>query len=165
MTERISQDSDGSLRWNCSIDKDYHRKFGREGLLGVFFLCAFVFLIFLFVSHGTIAKDDLWMPLSVIGVILVISLPLLFLWNSAEDPHEQYVMTEDYVKSGYGKSSIYSEFKKTNEVTVSEKYIEMSGKYKTNRVYVPPEDMDFVREFILKRLPDDAIIRRSPIIE
>ena len=76
----------------------------------------------------------------VIGVILVIGLPLLFLWNSAPDPHEQYLMTDEYVKSGYGKSSIFSEFKKTRELLITPKYIELTGPRSSNRIYVPEED-------------------------
>ena len=118
-----------------------------------------MFILFIVISHGTIAKSDIWIPGLVIGVILLIALPLIFLWNSAGAPREQYAMTEDYVKSGYGMGSIYSEFKNTKEAAVSAKYIEMSGKYKNNRIYVPPEDMEFVRDFILKHLPEDAVIR------
>ena len=158
---RITQEPNGSYKWDCSIDRDYHQRSGREGLWGVLILCAVVLFIFLGISHGENLKEDIWIPLLVIGVILLITLPLLFLWNSAGDPHEQYVMTEDYVKSGYEKSSIYSEFKNTKEVYVTAKYIEMIGKYKNNRIYVSPEDMEFVREFILKRLPEDAVIRRN----
>ena len=153
---RITQQADGSYRWDCSIDTDYHRESGKKGLWGILFLCAFVFFISCIVSPGAF---DLRIPLIVNGVILAVSLPLLFLWNSAEDPHEQYVMTEEYVKSGYGRASVFADFKKTNEAVISGKYIEMSGKYGTCRVYVPTEDMDFVREYILKRLPGDAVIR------
>ncbi|MBQ6510155.1 MAG: hypothetical protein IJI07_11830 [Flexilinea sp.] len=159
--DRITQAADDSYSWDCSIDRDYHRKTGREGLLGILFLCAIVFFLFLQVSHGTDLNEDLWIPLVVIGVILLISLPLLFLWNSAGDPHERYIMTEDYVRSGYGKSAVYSEFKKTKEVVITGKYIEMIGNYRNNRIYVPPEDMDFVREFILERLPEEVRIRRA----
>lgn len=159
--DKLTKDPDGSFHWNCPIDTDYHKKSGKEGLWGVLILCAVVLFIFLGVSHGTDAKDDIWIPLLVIGVILLITLPLLFLWNSASDPHEQYVITDEYVKSGYGKSSIYSEFKKTNEVVVTAKYIEMIGKYRNNRIYVPAEDMDFVREFILNRIPADALVRHK----
>ena len=158
---KIVQAADGSYSWDCSIDRGYHRKTGREGLLGILFLCAFVFILFLLVSHGTNLKEDLWIPLTVIGVILLISLPLLFLWNSAGDPHERYIMTEDYVRSGYGKSAVYSEFKKTKEAVITGKYIEMIGNYRNNRIYVPPEDMDFVREFILERLPEEVRIRQE----
>ena len=42
---------------------------------------------------------------------------------------------------------------------VSANYLELCGKYKNNRIYVPPEDMDLVRDFILNHLPEDVLIR------
>lgn len=156
---RITQDSDGSWHWNCPIDPSYHRKSGRAGLAAVILICAAVLIIFLITSNGSMAQQDTWIPVLVIGVILLIALPLLFLWNTADAPHEQYVMTEDYVKSGYGRGAIYSQFKKTKEAVVSAKYLELCGNYKNNRIYVPPEDMDLVRDFILNHLPEDVLIR------
>ena len=153
------KEPDGSYHWDCPIDTEYHRKSGRQGLWAVLALCGFVFILFFAISHGRDAAADIWIPLLVTGVILLISLPLLFLWTSASAPHEQYVLTGEYVKSGYGKASIYSEFEKTKEVVITPKYMEMIGKYRTNRIYIPPEDMDFVREFILRHLPDDVKIR------
>ncbi len=157
--KRITQEQDGSYRWDCPIDTDHHQKSGKKALAGVLILCAFVIVLFLITTHGTGARDDIWIPLLVTGVILVIALPLLILWNSAGDPHEQYVLTGDYVKSGYGKSSIFSVFRNTKEAVFTANYIEMIGKHQKDRIYVPTGDMDFVREFILERLPDDAVIR------
>ncbi len=158
---RIIQDPDGSYRWDCPIETEYHRRSGQSSLWATPFLCAVVAIIVLITTHGTAdTGNNICIAFLVIGVILVIALPLILLWNSAGDPHEQYYMNEIYVKSGYGKSSIYSEFKKTKEVTITEKYIEMSGKYRTNRIYVPPDDMEFVREFIQERLPNDTVIRK-----
>lgn len=156
---KITRDPDGSFHWDCSVDTDFHRRSGRQGIWGILSLCAFVLVIFFFVSRGTDVRNDWWIPLLVIGVILVIGLPLLFLWNSAPDPHEQYLMTEEYVKSGYGKSSIFSEFKKTRELLITPKYIELTGPRSSNRIYVPEEDMDFVRNFIVERMPDEVNIR------
>lgn len=158
---RITLGPDKSYHWDCPVDKDFHQKSGRQGLWAVVFICAFVFILFLIINHGPGTGNDLWIPLLVIAVILVISLPLLLLWNSADDPHEQYVLTEDGVKSGYGKSTIYTDFKNTREVAVTSRYIELSGKYRKNRIYVPTEDMAFVRDFILKRLPDDVMIHKK----
>lgn len=159
--KKNTQEPDGSYQWDCSIDTDYHQNSGRQTIWAVLILCFFVLVLFLIINHGSLAWGSLWIPLLVTGVILVIAIPLLFLWNSAADPHEQYVLTEDYVKSGYGKGAIYSEFRKTKEVVITAKYIEMTGKYKNNRIYIPPEDMDFVRDFILERLPDDVVVRHA----
>ena len=67
-------------------------------------------------------------------------------------------MNDEYVKPGYGKSSIYSEFKKIKKMIVTPGYIELIGNLTTNRIYVPAEDMDFVRSYIMQRLPADAEI-------
>ena len=155
----ITRDPDGNYHWDCSVDVDFHRRSGRQGIWGILGLCVFVLIIFFFVSRGTDVRNDWWIPLLVIGVILAVGLPLLFLWNAAPDPHEQYLMTEDYVKSGYGKSSIYSEFKKTRELLITPKYLELTGPRSSNRIYVPEEDMGFVRNFIIERMPEGANIR------
>ena len=157
--DKIIQEANGSYRWECPIDKDYHRRSVKPGFYALLVLCAAVIIIYLIASRSTDRQTDFWIPLLVIGVILAVALPLLLLMNSADDPHEEYFMTEDYVKAGYGKSALYAGFKKTAEVTVTEKYIEMSDGYRTVRVYVPEEDMPFVRDYILERIPDSAVVR------
>ena len=157
--DRVKMDQNGGYHWSCPVDADYHRQSGRKAFWYILLLCAFVFIVFLIASRGTIAREDYWIPLLVAGVILAVALPLLCLWNSAGDPHEQYELTDDYVRSGYGKSSIYSKFEKTKEVIVTEKYIEMIGSYGSNRIYIPPEDMEVIREFILERLPEDVRVQ------
>lgn len=156
---RITQELNDKYSWSCAVDIDFHRKQGRKGLLGVVIVCVFVFTLFLILSLRFGAMNDMWVPLLVIGVILAVALPLLFLWNGAGDPQEQYVMTDKWVRSGYGKGSVFSDYAKTKEVVLTEKYIELVGKHKTNRIYVPAEDMAFVRDYILVRLPEDVVIR------
>ena len=95
----------------------------------------------------------------IIAVILLIALPLFYLMYSAENPHEEYLLTEKFVKSGYSRSAIYSNFKKTKEAVITAEYIELTGDFRTNRIYIPAEDMDFVREYIVKRLPENVRIR------
>ena len=158
---RINKDPNGCYHWNCSIEREFHRKSGRQGIWGVLIICAVVVIVFLIATQGGDLLNDFWIPVLVISVIVAITLPLIILWYSAPDPHEQYSMTEDYVKSGYGQGAIFSEFKKTNEVMITQKYIELVGKYRNNRIYAPEEDMDFVKDFILERLPDDVVIKRK----
>lgn len=155
----IIRETNGSYHWDCSIETDYHRRSVKTGLWWILGICAAVFIFFLIAAHGTNAQDEWWIPLLVIGVVLVIALPLFLLWNSAEDPHEQYMMTEEYVKSGYGKSAVFSKFSETKLLVITSKYIELSGPHTVNRIYVPEEDMSFVRNFIVERMPENAEIR------
>ena len=157
--DRIKQNPDGSFYWDSPIDTEYHQRAGGTGLMSVLIICAVVIFVFFFANRNSNAQYDSWIIFLVIGVILVIALPLLYLWNSASDPHEQYVMTDEYVRIGYGKSAVFLKYNKTAEITVTEKYIEMSGKFKTSRVYVPEQDLEFVLTFILERVPKDTAIR------
>ena len=156
---RIIENPDGSYQWECPIDRDFHRKSVRKGLWSIPIFCVVIILVFLVASHGSNMRENLWIPLLVIGVILLIALPLFYLMYSAENPHEEYLLTEKFVKSGYSRSAIYSNFKKIKEAVITAKYIELAEDHKTNRIYVPAEDMDFVKEFILKRLPENVKIR------
>lgn len=120
-----------------------------------------ILLIFAFVPSTPGHEKELWVPMIPIGVVLVIALPLLYLQYHASDPHEQYVMNEEYVKSGYGKSSVYTLFRKTTYIEITPKYFELYNGHRRNRIYVPEEDRDFVREFILERLPETASIHHK----
>jgi hypothetical protein len=70
-------------------------------------------------------------------------------------------MTETFVHSGYGKSSVYFDFKKVKTIVLGGKYIELRGKTKRMRIYVPEEDYDFVRSFIQVRVPMECEIRKE----
>lgn len=65
-------------------------------------------------------------------------------------------MTDEYIKSGYGKSAIYTNFKETDKFVRTTKFIELTDKHKTNRIYVPADDMEFVCKYIRERLPQQA---------
>lgn len=159
MMNRIIQNPDGSYHWECPIDRDFHRQSVRKGLWSVPIFCAVMIIVFLVASHGSNMRENLWIPLLVIAVILLIALPLFYLMYSAENPHEEYLLTEEYVKSGYSRSAIYSNFNKTTKAVITAKYIELTGAHTTNRIYVPAEDMVFVKNFILKRFPENVKIR------
>ena len=83
------------------------------------------------------------------------------LFRSATDPHESYELTEDFVKSGYGRSSVCFDFKKVRVMVLSAKYIELHGKTKRMRIYVPEEDYNFVRGHIQSRAPMECEIRHD----
>ena len=68
-------------------------------------------------------------------------------------------MGEDFVKSGYGKSSVWFYFRKVKTIVLGKKYLELQGKTKRMRIYVPEEDYDFVRGFIQGRVPMECDVR------
>ncbi|MDO5132581.1 MAG: hypothetical protein Q4D81_06330 [Eubacteriales bacterium] len=156
--DRVTKYPNGSYQWSCRIDTDYHRRSAVRGILGCAFLVAFILILYALMPSKPGISKELWVPMIPIGVILLIAAPLLYLQYSAADPHEQYVMEEDYIQSGYGKGAVLSNYKKTKEMIVAPDYLELIGEFRTNRIYVPAEDMDFVREYIAERLPETALI-------
>ena len=60
---------------------------------------------------------------------------------------------------GYGKSSVYFDFDKAKVAIFTPKYIELQGRIKKIRVYVPEEDYSFVKGYIMSRLTGDCEIR------
>ena len=159
--ERIEKNTDGSYSWHCQIDQDFHRRDTRKGLYGVFVIFAVILFIYVFAPspHGN--KKELWVILVPIGVVLLIALPLLYLQYNASDPHEQYMMNGEYVKTGYGKSSVFTCFSKVKYVEITPRYIELYDGLKRNRIYVPKEDRDWVQEFVFERIPKGVAIRRG----
>lgn len=156
--ERVAQDEHGAFRWSCRIDREQNQKAALKGAAACAVIAAVVLLICLMMPAPEGTEKPLWLPLIPLGVILLIAVPLLFMQYTASDPHEQYLMDDSEVKSGYGKSAVLTEFRKTESVTVTSGYLELSDGRCTNRIYVPPEDMDLVREHILKRIPEHAVI-------
>ena len=51
------------------------------------------------------------------------------------------------------------DYKKVKTMVLGEKYIELHGRIKRIRIYIPEEDCAFVREFIQGRLPLECEIR------
>ena len=152
----VAQNPDGTYSWSCPIEKPYHQKKAIKGVWGCVFIVAFILILYALIPASPHIQKELWVPLIPIAVILAIAIPLLYLQYTASDPHEQYVMTEEYVKSGYGKEAVYAEFKKTKELLVTSEYIELIGNYGRNRIFVPSEDREFILDYIRKRLPEDV---------
>ncbi len=159
--DRVTRNTNGTYSWSCRIDRDYHRKDVFKGLAGIMIIIAVILLIHAFAPSLPGQEKELWVVLIPIGVILLIALPLLFLQYNASDPHEQYAMNEEYIKSGYGKSSVYTNFHKVKSITITPKYMELYDGTRRNRIYVPEEDMDLVREFTLERVPQSAVIHHE----
>ena len=66
----------------------------------------------------------------------------------------------EYIKTGYGKSSVFTYFSKVKYVEITPRYIELYDGLKRNRIYVPEEDRDWVQEFVFERIPKGVAIRR-----
>jgi len=158
--DRVIRKEDGFYHWSCGIDPVYYRK---TLMPGVWACAGIAVFLFLFGVIMTIQMDDwetFWIIALCVAVFFVIAGVVFGLaFFLAKDPRESYLMTDEYVKSGYGKSSVYFSFRHIKVLTLTDSYIELAGKVKQMRIYVPTEDMELVRSHIMNALPGDADIR------
>ena len=156
---KITRNSYGFYTWRCSMDVDYYRKGMGMGIKACLGIAAFILV---FGGIMAIQFDD-WMYFLIVAgcdaVFLLIMFVVFKLALSAEDPQESYEMSDIFVKSGYGKSSVYFDFDKAKVAIFTPKYIELQGRIKKIRVYVPEEDYSFVKGYIMNRLTGECEIR------
>ena len=158
--DRITEQKNGSYTWTCSIEVKYYRK-----TMGIGFKACLGIAVFLLALGGFIAfrERDLEPFLIVLGctaVFLLITFLVFGLTLLATDPQESYEMTETYIKTGSGKSSAYFNYKKARTAIFwRQQYIELQGKIAKMRIYIPNEDYDFVKRYIMRRFPGDCEIR------
>ena len=156
---KISRNSYGFYIWRCSIDLDYYRRGMGMGVKACLGIAAFVLV---FGGILAIQFDD-WMSFLIVAgcdaVFLLITFVAFKFALLPNDPKESYEMSDIFVKSGYGKSSVYFHFDKAKVAIFTPKYIELQGRIKKIRVYVPEEDYSFVKGYIMSRLTGECEIR------
>lgn len=150
---KISQQQNGTYSWSCPIEVEYYRNSIRPGLYACIGIAVFLLIFGGVLSYSYHDLNSFFIVAGCAAVFLFISFLIFGLAFSARSPHETYLMTEEYMKSGYGKSSVYFDFKKVKAIILGGKYIELCGKTKHMRIYIPEEDYDFVRGFIQIRVP------------
>ena len=140
------------------MDVGYYRQGMGAGIYACLGIAAFI-LVF----GGIMAiKFDDWTNFLIVAgsdaVFLLITFVVFKFAFLPKDPKESYEMSDIFVKSGYGKSSVYFDFDKAKVAIFTPKYIELQGRIKKIRVYVPEEDYSFVKGYIMSRLTGDCEI-------
>lgn len=157
---RVTLQPDGSYRWTCDIDAAYYRSSLMPGAWACVGIAVFILLFGVWLSFRFDDWESFWIYLVCDAVFLLIAGVVFGIaFAFATNPRESYMMTEELVQSGYGRSSVWFHFRHAKRVTVTSQYIELVGKIKHIRVYVPTEDMEMVRGHIMSRLPGDTVIR------
>ena len=159
---KITRNSNGFYTWRCSMDVDYY----REGMgVGIYACLGIAAFILIFGGIMAIQFND-WTNFMIVagcdGIFLLITFVVFRLALSAKDPQESYEMSDVYIKSGYGKSSVYFDYDKTKVAIFTPKYIELQSGIKKMRIFVPEEDYSFVKGYIMSRLTGECEIRYLP---
>ena len=155
MNTGIERDENGTYHWVAAIDQEYDRKVIRILFGSIGGLCV-LFLVVALVKYPDMFLATLLSCLGALAVVSAVALPLMRLSRGRQ---QKYEMNEEYVRFvGYGKSDSYFHYKGIRRVRVnrSRNLINIKGIAVSAPFFVLPEDFEFVRNYIILRLPDSA---------
>ena len=155
MNTGIERDENGTYHWVAAIDGEYDRKIIRIVFGAIGGLCVLL-SVYALVRYPDMFLTTLLSCLGVLAVVSAISLPLMRLSRGRQ---QKYEMNEEYVRFvGSGRSDSYFHYKGIRRVRVNRarNLIHIRGIAVSAPFFVPPEGFEFVRNYILSRLPDSA---------
>jgi hypothetical protein len=155
MNTGIERDENGTYHWTAAIDGEYDRKIIRIVFGAIGGLCV-LFTVYALVKYPDMFLTTLLSCLGVLAVVSAVALPLMRLSRGRQ---QKYEMNEEYVRFvGYGRSDSYFRYKGIRRVRVNRarNLIHIRGIAVSAPFFVPPEGFEFVRNYILSRLPDSA---------
>jgi hypothetical protein len=155
MNTGIERDENGTYHWTAAIDGEYDRKIIRIVFGAIGGLCV-LFTVYALVKYPDMFLTTLLSCLGVLAVVSAVALPLMRLSRGRQ---QRYEMNEEYVRFvGYGRSDSYFRYKGIRRVRVNRarNLIHIRGIAVSAPFFVPPESFEFVRNYILSRLPDSA---------
>ena len=155
MNTGVERDENGTYHWTAAIDGEYDRKTIRIVFGAIGGLCV-LFTVYALVKYPDMFLTTLLSCLGVLAVVSAVALPLMRLSRSRQ---QKYEMNEEYVRFvGYGRSDSYFRYKGIRRVRVNRarNLIHIRGIAVSAPFFVPPEGFEFVRNYIVSRLPDSA---------
>ena len=155
MNTGIERDENGTYHWTAAIDGEYDRKIIRIVFGAIGGLCV-LFTVYALVKYPDMFLTTLLSCLGVLAVVSAVALPLMRLSRGRQ---QKYEMNEEYVRFvGTGRSDSYFRYKGIRRVRVNRarNLIHIRGTAVSAPFFVPPEGFEFVRNYILSRLPDSA---------
>ena len=150
VTDRVTLQPDGLYSWYGMMDNAYYRNEQYNGLkLFIGILLFILVILFLLTQSG----EFLLLIGGIFAFVIALTLLIIQLTVRGEGvTREIYAMSDTWVRAGTGKASSFFTFSKARRVTFMPRYVEMRGRMKTLRIYVPVEDMPFVQDYIRSRL-------------
>ena len=147
--DRVQIQENGFYRWNCRIDKSYEQRIYKITMRACGIIAALILVIGLVFAWMVRDLEVFGIIAGCVAVFLLISVGVCVLIDRlSQDPHEIYEMTDSYVKIGTGKYAQYFWYKDIRQTTYDMNYMELKGLVRTRRVYIPAEDMEFVKSYV-----------------
>ena len=152
MNTRITRDEHGAYHWVGTVDIGYeHNTFKIVG--GVCGGMCILFIIMSLVMGGDMLGVTL---LTCLGVMAIVIGVCWFFNRDAGSRPQRYIMTEDSIIFCVGRTDNPFSFRSIKKAVVytSRNMIELYQIAGSGPVFVPHEDFGFVRDYILRRIPD-----------
>ena len=156
MDTGIIKDENGAYRWTGTEDKRYEQKASGIALYVSGGICA-VFIIMGLALGGGMRGVFLLMGLAAMAVV---GGTCLLMNRFGGQRRQRYIMTEEYVGFRRRRYCAPFRFKSIKKAAVfpSRNMIELYQAADSGAVFVPREDFEFVKDFILKRLPEKVVV-------
>ncbi len=150
----ITRDEQGNYCWDGKIDRSYEHKAFKIAFGVCGGICA-MFILMSLILGGDMLGITL---LSTVGVMAVVG-GVCWLFNrNAGNRRQGYIMTEDAILFRRRKYNAPFTFRSIKKAVVypSRDMIELYQAVGSGPVFIPHEEFEFVKDFILRRLPDTA---------
>ena len=150
-----TQNEDGTYCWSAAIDPAYNKK-TTAIIFGVIGGLCVLFIVMCLMTNSEMLVATLLSCLAVMAVVAVITIPLMYL---SKGRLQKYEMNEEYVHYvGYGREDACFYYPDIRYVRIytSRSMIEVKGLVRAAPFFIAHEDFEFMKNYILQRLPDSA---------
>ena len=155
----MTQSEDGVYHWTGTFDKEYETKQYRIVWITVGITCLFLIIfgaILCLPAGDTGMFAAFLLPCS--AVLTITFLVIELLKRSKAGSSRGYSMSDKSIWMGYRRSRADFFFHSAKHVIFTGTYIEPVQRIGGFRIYVPEEDMPFVKNYVRSRLPYDCEI-------
>ena len=155
----MMQSEDGVYHWIGTFDKEYETKQYRIVWITMGITCLFliIFGAVLCIPVGDYGMFAAFL-LPCLAVLIITFLVIELFKHSKAGSSRGYSMSDKSIWMGYRRSRVDFFFHSAKHVIFTKTYIEPVQKIGGFRIYVPEEDMPFVKNYVRSRLPYDCEI-------
>ena len=152
-SERVKMGEDGIYRWKGLIPKEDEKK---EYLLTLKILggiCAFSIVFFVILSIQYHSYPSILIAvLSCAAIMGICGLIFYLLYRAPANAVQYYELYNDFLRTVSSKGGIWS-YNNLKEIHIYDNYLELHKKHIRRKIYVHPEDADFIANFIVTHSP------------
>ena len=146
--ERVTLCDDGQYRWRCTLSRE-QAKSHYEDMIAISVIITTVISLIMLILIGW----QVWWGVLMLYA-LIVGLPALIGWLTLGFDTRSYEMDEEYIRHKHATKGgdAFIRFKAIKAMRVSGNAFTIKAGITTYSVYVPPEDVAFVREYIEKHV-------------